>query len=117
MDLLHEDKILHDKYPDKYKLFLDYYNNYTILGMFGAFLKRMRRHKVYPKRNRYAPVYSLDNGNVIYMMKFYVLKNNDVKIIKINNVTNTVESIVVGNIMESWEMYKQMIMDTFITNG
>ena len=84
------------------------------MGMFGVFLKRMRRYKNYPRIDSYAPIYSLSNGDILFLMKFMMMKNNKIKIIIIDILLNKSYSVISDTLGDAWNIYKNEIIKTFM---
>ena len=106
-----DDEDWQNRYPEGYK---HYYSLYRInvLGLFGMFLKRMRRHKNYPRRGCYAPVYDLMTNEIKTGLMFSVLDGEKVDIIFYDVGSKAINNrMVVNSILEAWMVYRNAIYE------
>lgn len=94
--------------PDRYALFMKWYGQ-PLISIHMAFLKRMRRHKNFPRLEYLAPVYDLDTGNIKMGFYFSIINRDNVSIIK-RVPGHGVERFVVNDLNAAWDVYLKEIM-------
>lgn len=77
------------------------------------YVKRMRRHKIYPGNNSYAPVYNLKTGDAVKGFAF-VNRGIDIRIdyVIVDGMKDRVE--YTNNIGSAWDIYEKELIRSIV---